>query len=71
MTSNRYKVDATIPFVMETHMHTAGQICVWCVLIASGIYAIVIHKFGPVLCISISMEKGIMKLTLIQLILIS
>ena len=33
--------------------------------IASAIYAMVMHKFGPVFCIYVSIAKGIMKLTLL------
>ncbi len=33
--------------------------------IASSVYAVVMPDFGPVLCISVVFEKGIMKLTLV------
>ncbi len=56
---------------METQMLTTGPICmshfiardVACIAIA--IYPMVMmRKFGPVFCISVYFEKGIMKLTL-------
>ncbi len=65
------KVDATIPFMMETQMDTTGQSCgsrfVACdvVCIASAVYVMVTCEFGLVFCISVSFEKGIiMKSTL-------
>ena len=64
------KVEDIIPFTLETQMHTAGPSCmahfiahdVAC--IASPIYVMVMHEFGPVFCISVFFEKRIMKLTL-------
>ena len=53
-------------------MHTAGPICVSPAChalsrnvahIASTIYAMVMLEFGPVFCISVFFEKGIMTLT--------
>ncbi len=60
---------------METQMYTAGSICVtlfiardvWCVFFVSVIYMMVMRKFNPVFCISVSITKGIMKLTLVYL----
>ncbi len=51
-------------------MHTAGPICVSCFIvcdvpcIVSAVYAMVMSEFSPVVCYSVSFEKGIMKLTL-------
>ena len=36
--------------------------------IASAIYAMLLLEFGPVSCISVHFEKGIMKLTLLNLL---
>ncbi len=63
-------MDVIIPLTMKTQMHTAGPICEsHCIArhlacIASAIYAMVMRKFGPVFCISVFFEKGIMTLTL-------
>ncbi len=49
-------------------MHTLGRFACRAlsarVLQALSVYAMLIHKFGPLFCISVFFEKGIMKLTL-------
>ena len=56
-------MDVIIPFKMETQMHTAGPICASryiarnAACIASAIYAMLLHRFGPVFCISVFVEK--------------
>ncbi len=40
--------------------------CTQLTFIASTIYMMVIREFGPVFCISVSIVKGIMKLTLVM-----
>ena len=63
-------MDVTIPFTMETQMHTAGPSRVSRFIArdvrrtARAIYVMVMREFCPVFCISVFIEKGIMQLTL-------
>ena len=55
-------MDATIPCMVETQMHTAGLICLS--RIANNIYVMVMREFGPVFYTSASIIKGMVKLIL-------
>ena len=51
-------VNVTNPLTVETQMHTAGPIYV------SRFIAMVMRDFGPVICVSVSIARGVVNLTL-------
>ena len=61
-------MDAAIPFMMEKQMHCWVNMCVarFVTDIASPIHAMVMHEFGPVFCICVSIAKGMVILTLVK-----
>ncbi len=65
---NKVDSTATIPFTMETR----ANLCVPCNVpcIVSSVYAMVACEFDPVICICVSITKGIVTSTLHALTLI-
>ena len=61
------QVDAIISFTMKHKCTLLGQF-VLCFItpdmafIVSAVYAMVMHEFGPIFCMSVSITKGIMQI---------